>query len=530
MSRKDKFEFDVVGVGALNLDYIATASTLQRRVATGDAPLVARLNNLLEGEAPIEWGVERDVSADVIYAALEAADAGSLKVNLGGSAFNAITAIAQTKLGLRLGYVGVAGKMPIPGMSSTRQLELLEIDNAGVRRHTDVLSGICFSFVTAGERTLLTHAGANELMADYLEDDFEAVVKYLSAARVVHVTSFLDPRTPSRMRAVLEAVRQCSPDTLISFDPGHVWATDPTPDIAEIVRLADFLLLNKREFEALGDHRDDDDETDVADRLLRRARPGATILVKKPSGITTFIRDEAGVRRDHYVQSALTAGEVEDATGAGDVFAAGLLAVITSDRLQVELGALLGMALARHKLRYVGHSGHSQFPRVAQELIRSLDAGRRAPVEPVGVFIAHGGSSDWLAVKDLIENELGLPVHFFERQTWGSVAVTEALEANLSLCSFAVCVLTADDLTLEGRHLARPNVVHEIGLFQGKYGFDRVAVLAEEGCDYVPELAAPYTIPFPRRGISSVLWRLRQLLKRRVLSQEGEPLRGSAML
>jgi sugar/nucleoside kinase (ribokinase family) len=511
MISETKFQFDVVGVGALNLDYIATASAAHRRVSW--------LDGLLDGGAPIEWGTERDVGADVISAALEAADAGSLKVSLGGSAFNAITAIAQTQLGLRLGYVGVAGRMPVPGMSSTRQLQLLGIDDSGVRSHSDVLSGICFSLLADGERTLLTHAGANELMADYLDDDFEAVVKYLSAARVVHITSFLDPRTPRRMRAVLEAVRQCSPDTMISFDPGHVWATSPTPDIATMVRLADFLLLNNREFRALGEDGDGGgDETDVAGRLLRRARPGATILVKKPSGITTFTRAGGRVRRDHHAQSALSAGEVEDATGAGDVFAAGLLAVITSDRLQVELGALLGMALARHKLRYVGHSGHAQFPRVTQELIHSLDAGRRAPVEPIGVFIAHGGSSDWLAVKELIEAELGLPVHFFERRAWGSVAVTEALEANLERCSFAVCVLTAEDLTVEGRRLARQNVVHEIGLFQGKYGFDRVVVLAEEGCDYVPELAAPYTIPFPHNGISSVFWRVRRLLKLRVIA------------
>ena len=387
MISETKFQFDVVGVGALNLDYIATASAMRRQGAADGGPLVSRLNDLLEGEAPVEWGAERDVSADVIYAALEAADADSLKVNLGGSAFNAITAIAQTRLGLRLGYVGVAGKMPMPGMSSTRQMQLLGIDDTRVRSHADVLSGICFSFIADGERTLLTHAGANELMADYLEDDFEAVVNYLSAARVVHVTSFLDPRTPQRMRAVLEAVRQRSTDTMISFDPGHVGATNPTPDIAEIVRIADFLLLNTREFRALGDCDESVDETDVADRLLGQARAGATILVKKPSGITTFTRVGGRVRRDHYAQSALPSGEVEDATGAGDVFAAGLLAVITSNRLQVEVGALLGMALARHKLRFVGHSGHAQFPRIAQELIRSLDAGRRTPV------VAHGGSS-----------------------------------------------------------------------------------------------------------------------------------------
>src|SRR3954462_1094820 len=103
MISETKFQFDVVGVGALNLDYIATASAAHRRVSW--------LDGLLDGGAPLEWGTPRGVGADVISAALEAADAGSLKVSLGGSAFNAITAIAQTQLGLRLGYVGVAGRM-----------------------------------------------------------------------------------------------------------------------------------------------------------------------------------------------------------------------------------------------------------------------------------------------------------------------------------------------------------------------------------------------------------------------------------
>jgi hypothetical protein len=76
-------------------------------------------------------------------------------------------------------------------------------------------------------------------------------------------------------------------------------------------------------------------------------------------------------------------------------------------------------------------------------------------------------------------------------------------------------VLTVEDLTAEGKRLARQNVVHEIGLFQGRYGFDRVVVLAEEGCDYVPELAAPYSIAFPRNGIRSVFWKVRRVLKQR---------------
>jgi precorrin isomerase len=44
---------------------------------------------------------------------------------LGGSAFNAIHAIAKTKAGLRLGYVGVAGRVPVIGRTPSALLSLL---------------------------------------------------------------------------------------------------------------------------------------------------------------------------------------------------------------------------------------------------------------------------------------------------------------------------------------------------------------------------------------------------------------------
>ena len=72
----------------------------------------------------------------------------------------------------------------------------------------DHLCGICLSFSEAGERTLLTHAGANEYMADHLDGEFTNLVEYLADARVIHVTSFLDDNTAGRLLAVLQAVRK----------------------------------------------------------------------------------------------------------------------------------------------------------------------------------------------------------------------------------------------------------------------------------------------------------------------------------
>jgi sugar/nucleoside kinase (ribokinase family) len=512
------FALDVVGVGALNLDYITNAS--RSAVSPRSRALTSRISELVtQTGPPLEWGTERRVDDETIHAAIEAASSASPDTSLGGSAFNAIYAIASTQVGLRLGYVGVAGRVPVIGVSSIQQFEMLGIDHTWVLRDDEHLCGICFSLCHDGDRTLLTHDGANEYMADYLDRHFDDIVAYLAGARVVHVTSFLDSKTVGRLLAVLRAVKAANRGTLICFDPGHVWSVDPTPEVNEIVRISDFLLVNYREFCELGRHSANDSDQEVASRLVQLFDSDqSTIIVKRATGIWSYWRQHNDLVSNFYPQVTLPAEEVEDATGAGDVFAAGLLIVLTCDRLQVELGSLLGMRLARHKLRYVGSAGHAQFAEVTRDFISKLDNERRAGVLPKGVFIAHGTNPEWLAVQRFIEEQFELPVYSFESSSWSGRQVAEALSDYMDRCSLAICVLTADDFTGDGRRFARQNVIHEVGLFQGRHGFDRVLVLAEDGCEFVPPTAKPYTISFPSHGIERTFYWLAEMI--RLLSRE----------
>ncbi|MGX6608389.1 PfkB family carbohydrate kinase, partial [Micromonosporaceae bacterium Da 78-11] len=140
---------------------------------------------------------------------------------------------------------------------------------------------------------------------------------------------------------------------LICFDPGHVWSVERSAATLEILRLSDFVLLNSREFEELG------------------AAPVGLTVVKRPHGVVV-LRDGAEVGR--YSHRPLREDEIRDATGAGDVFAAGLLAGVLSGRSGVCRGARLGMELARHKLRHVGSGGHADFADLADAFMRPDDA------------------------------------------------------------------------------------------------------------------------------------------------------------
>ena len=507
------FDLDVVGIGALNLDYIS--STSGTGSVNRERPLTVRLSHLMGHDGrPLEWGVERQVDSHTIHAVIEAVSSSRPDTMLGGSAFNAIHAIAKTKAGLRLGYVGVAGRVPVIGLSAVQQLESFGVDSRYIRQDTDNLCGICFSYSEEGDRTLLTHAGANSGMADYIEQEFDALTEYLANVHIIHVTSFLDDRTPAALLSLLRAVKQVGLGSLISFDPGHVWISNLTPEVEGIIELTDYLLLNNREFGELGSRESGEADTAVAERVLDRLHSvDGVVIVKRATGVWSHRREAGRIRSEFYTHTPLSADQVEDATGAGDVFAAGLLVVLASQRMQIELGALLGMQLARHKLRCVGNAGHARFAKVTRDFIRTLDAERRSGARPPGIFLSHGTNPEWFAVQRFIEDRFDSPVSFFESAPRGGHQVSEALSKYLERCSLAVCILTAEDFTSDGRKSARQSVIHEVGLFQGRHGFDRVVLLVEEGCDFVPEAAVPYTIYYPKNRVNRTFYQLAEIIK-----------------
>ncbi|MFG1920370.1 carbohydrate kinase family protein [Cryptosporangium sp. NPDC048952] len=279
---------DVIGVGALNLDHVVRGSSVG---------------------LPVARGTSGRVSASVVQPFVEVPPV------LGGSAFNTISTLTATGLGL--GYVGVVGA----NAAHVSRLAALGVDHRFVFR-ADGMTGTCVSVVEGPDRTLLIHPGANEAMADYID----RAVDYLASARIVHVTSFLDALTPVRMAPVIRAVR--ARGALISLDPGHEWATSPSPAVLDLVSQADYLFLNPTEFEALG--------------------PGPRTTVVKSREGATEIHNGTARFTPH---EPLAPEQITNPTGAGDTFAAGYLSALASDH--PSNAAAEGLALARRKLR--GH-------------------------------------------------------------------------------------------------------------------------------------------------------------------------------
>jgi len=360
---------DIVGIGALNLDYLADAaadSGLRRLLLDG------RLLTRSGDSVPFIRGTENAVDAGILHGILAHAEPTSLTAQSGGSAFNTIYALSQLGLGLQLGFIGVAGSVPPQGRSGVADLQRAGVDTDKVEIREDAAYGVCLSLLYGGDRTLLTHAGANVLIGDVIDRRFDELLTYLRRARVVHVTSFFDPVRPPRLLKLLAALRGVHPDVTIVFDPGYAMSAERSEAVLGLVALSDYLLLNAIEMTLLGRARSDEHADDAVARILDLSKGNASkVVVKRPTGITVHRRSGHRTTTHRYPQRYLEEKEIRDSTGAGDVFAAGLLSMLCDEPPRPDLGVSLGMLLAHHKLQHLGTNGHAGFASLVRRIATS---------------------------------------------------------------------------------------------------------------------------------------------------------------
>ena len=130
------------------------------------------------------------------------------------------------------------------------------------------------------------------------------------------------------------------------------------------------------------------------------------------------------------------------------------------------------------------------------------------------IFIGHGHSADWLKLKDFISDRLGLPCDEFNRVSPAGLPNTTRLSQMLDQACMAFLVMTAEDEQADSTLHARLNVIHEVGLFQGKLGFERAIILLEDGCEEFSNIHGLGQIRFPKGNISAIFEEVRQVLER----------------
>ena len=129
-------------------------------------------------------------------------------------------------------------------------------------------------------------------------------------------------------------------------------------------------------------------------------------------------------------------------------------------------------------------------------------------------FIGHGGSPEWLKLKDFLENTLKLPYEEFNRIPQAGKITSIRLKEMLESCCMAFLIMTGEDEHTDGTLHARENVIHEIGLFQAQLGYERAIILREEGCEIFSNIQGITYISFPKGNIRAAFEDIRDVLER----------------
>jgi Predicted nucleotide-binding protein containing TIR-like domain len=133
---------------------------------------------------------------------------------------------------------------------------------------------------------------------------------------------------------------------------------------------------------------------------------------------------------------------------------------------------------------------------------------------PKRVFIGHGKSPAWKRLKTFLVKKFKLKYEEFNRISAAGKTTQQKLTSMLSECGFAFLVFTAEDSHKDETRHARENVIHELGLFQSRLGWDKAIILLEEGCQQFSNILGHTQIRFPKGKIEKGFKEVERVLKR----------------
>jgi predicted nucleotide-binding protein len=117
------------------------------------------------------------------------------------------------------------------------------------------------------------------------------------------------------------------------------------------------------------------------------------------------------------------------------------------------------------------------------------------------VFIGHGKNPQWRELKDHLQDKHEYAIEAYEVGARAGHTIRDILDEMLEKSSIAFLVMTAEDEDSSGKMHARENVIHELGLFQGKLGFSRAIALLEETTNEFSNIHGIQQIRFSRGNI-----------------------------
>ena len=230
-------------------------------------------------------------------------------------------------------------------------------------------------------------------------------------------------------------------------------------------------------------------ETPLHEIFLRFVERARRILEKDPVTVGHLRMWSGGLR-----------SQLQKLYGQDHEIARSMAPALIPDRVDARQELVARLRLLESFVAQIERSGFSHF-------VKGTASGSR-------VFIGHGQSPIWRELKDFINDRLSLPWDEFNREAVAGFSTFERIGSMLDSACFAFLIMTAEDQHADSTTHARQNVVHEVGLFQGRLGPRRAIILLEEGCREFSNIVGMSQIRFPAGRISAAFEEIRRVLER----------------
>ncbi len=300
----------------------------------------------------------------------EDALAHSTEFHCGGSAAN--TAMVLARMGISVGLISRVGPDSL-ALKALHSLSEAGVIPSGLQRDPVAMTGLMYVVVTPdGERTILGHRGAN-----VFTDPEQIREEDIQSARLFHLSGYALLADPQRSAALLALEIACRSGLTVTLDPGMTVSRAALEEMHALLPTVDILLPSLPEAQQLAGLLEPED---CVQALIRA---GVQVVVLKLGREGCLVGNRGGIFR--VPGFAITA---QDSTGAGDSFAAGVIAgylggldwhstAVLGNAMGAMAAARVGAGTAAPKAREVlsllsdhrSESGHGDHLEAIQQVI-----------------------------------------------------------------------------------------------------------------------------------------------------------------
>jgi len=259
----------------------------------------------------------------------------STEFHCGGSAAN--TAMALALMGITVSLISRVGPDSL-ALKALHSLSEAGVLPTGLQRDPAAMTGLMYVVVTPdGERTILGHRGANVFTdpEQIREEDFRG-------AKLFHLSGYSLLADPQRSAALLATEIACRQGLAVTLDPGMSGSPGAFDEMHALLPAVNILLPNLAEAQQLTGLTAPED---CAQTLLDA---GVQVVALKLGAEGCLIGTG-----DKFFRVPGFAVQARDSTGAGDYYAAGLLAGFLGG-LDWHGAAVLGNAMGAMAAARVG--------------------------------------------------------------------------------------------------------------------------------------------------------------------------------